>query len=225
MSRLVPAPPRPFSPAFETWPRGRTLFRVHSSRRRPGEFNPGVGEPTRFAFFGEPVVPVLYAGGSAEAAVAESLLHDVGMSDGLITHETYRGRLLSAVTPARDLRLVQLHSGGLLKLRVEPAQLTATSAAHYPDTVAWAAAAHACDPRADGLVWMSWRWNSQPAVILFGDRVDEGDLEAPDHVVHRFDTQGSFAWLARLCHELDVDVQPPPSADWAASLLALLRDA
>lgn len=224
MTGLVPPPPDPFSALIETWPAGGPLYRVHSAQRRATEFNPGVGERTRFAFFGDPPVPVLYGGGSPETAVAETLLHDVGMANALLGHEVYRGRHLSEVVPRRDLQLVQLHSGGLVKLGVEPQELTATSAAHYLQTVRWAEAAHRGHPDADGLVWMSRRWNGQASVLLFGDRVEEADLESSSRPLHDFDLERSFAWLYDFCRRLGVDVQPPPSGAWAVTLLAMLGD-
>ncbi|WP_179577397.1 RES domain-containing protein [Leifsonia psychrotolerans] len=56
---------------------GHELYRVHSRQRAGNAFNPGSGKPTRFAFFGDPTVPVLYAADTEAAAVCESLLHDL----------------------------------------------------------------------------------------------------------------------------------------------------
>ena len=55
------APPSPFKPAIETLSAGHLLYRVFTSSRTPIEFNPGVGAPTRFGFFGRPAVPIMYA--------------------------------------------------------------------------------------------------------------------------------------------------------------------
>lgn len=224
MSQLVPPPPDPFEPVLETWPAGLPLWRVHPLRRGAAEFNPGMGEPTRFAFFGSPVVPVLYAGANPEAAVAETLLHDLGGTGGFLPHEIYRGRVLSEVRPIRDLTLVQLHGGGLIKLGLEAQQLTATTAAHYPETVAWAQAAHRGVATADGLVWMSRRWNSARCVMLFGDRVAGADLEVEGGSRRQLDSEEAFLWLADLCATIGVDVQPPPPGEWVAGLLSRLGE-
>lgn len=224
MSGLVPPPPDPFEPWVEVWEAGVPLHRVHPRRRAATEFNPGYGEPTRFAFFGSPEVPVLYGGQTPESAVAETLLHDVGGTGGFVPHEVYRGRVLSTLHPRRDLCLVQLHGGGLPRLGVEAQQLTATTAAHYARTVAWAERAHVAIPDADGLVWMSRRWNSARSVVLFGDRVRTADLSVAGAPLHHFDREESFLWLAELCAAVGIDVQPPPAGEWAAGLLALLDD-
>jgi hypothetical protein len=55
-------------------PKGHRLYRVFTNTRPPTEFNPGIGAATRFGFFGKPVVPIMYAADTEEAAVAESLL-------------------------------------------------------------------------------------------------------------------------------------------------------
>lgn len=54
-------PPDRFDAADEPLPRGQRLYRGHSNTRTVAEFNPGVGSPTRLAFFGDPSVPVVYA--------------------------------------------------------------------------------------------------------------------------------------------------------------------
>jgi hypothetical protein len=72
----VKGPPDPFKPAIETLPKGHRLYRVFTNTRPPTEFNPGVGAATRFGFFGKPVVPIMYAADTEEAAIAETLLHE-----------------------------------------------------------------------------------------------------------------------------------------------------
>lgn len=206
----MPDPPEPFAPLFETWTAGQELYRVHKVAvdRAANTFNPRFGHRTRFAFFGDPPVPVLYAGQSTEAAVAESLLHDLGDLDGLLSPAHYLEYMVSRLSPARDLKLVRLHSDGLIRLGVEPFQLTDTDASHYPRTVRWAAATHD-QTDADGLVWMSRRWNTERAVVLFGDRVREQDLVELLPPVHVFRTYPSFAWLEGLCGPLGITVEPP----------------
>ena len=70
-------PPVPFDPATATVAAGHLLYRVLSATRTATDFNPGFGSPTRFGFFGTPVVPILYAADTEDAAIAETMLHDV----------------------------------------------------------------------------------------------------------------------------------------------------
>ena len=46
----VRPPPDPFEAQVEELPAGSVLHRVYGNQRRAAEFNPGFGEPTRFAF-------------------------------------------------------------------------------------------------------------------------------------------------------------------------------
>ncbi len=82
------------------------------------------------------------------------------------------------VRPNRDLRLIELHGYGLKRLDLHPHELTSTDPTEYASTVAWAKALHAAATDADGLLWMSDQFNTQRALMLFGDRVSESDLDA-----------------------------------------------
>lgn len=70
-------PRTPLDPAIEKLPAGHLAYRVFTATRKATEFNPGIAAPTRFGFFGKPVVPIMYAADTEEAAVAETLLHDI----------------------------------------------------------------------------------------------------------------------------------------------------
>ena len=206
--RLVPAPPRPIDPLIHTWPAGQPCYRVHDRRFRAGQFNPGPLPRTRFAFFADPPVPVLYAGGAPEAAVAESVFHDVPITGGRVSGAAVRNRVLSTLEPVRDLRLAQFHSGGLLRPGIKPRNLTDTEADHYPRTVAWAHAVHN-DTDLDGITWMSRRRNGSPALVLFGDRVDEHTLTINDSLARSFIHPDHFEWLAALGQQVNIQVMPP----------------
>lgn len=206
--RLVGYPPRPIDPLIEGWAAGRAIHRVHGPDRQATSFSPGPRPLTRFAFFGEPIVPVLYGAEGEEAAVAETLLHDLPTVGGRLVPERYRGRVVSQVLPRRELRLAQLHGGGLRRLGARSTNLTDTTAAHYIRTVQWAAAIHK-DTDLDGIVWMSRQWNSQKAVVLFGDRVGSRELSVDPTLGRSFATPDGFEWLAALCQHLKVVVIPP----------------
>ena len=201
---VVPDPPQPFDPETIELPVGETLFRVHDKDRDGCDFNPDIGAPTRFAFFGDPSVPVLYAAATDRAAIAESLLHDIPMTGGQLMHSAYRDRRMSRLTTRRDLRLASLMGLGLRRLGVSADQVTTTRAAHYGRTVLWAQAAHASG--FDGLVYMSRQCNSDRAYVFFGDRANDA-----------FDLDPSYRWnfgdplegrpqLVTFCNTLGVEV-------------------
>lgn len=163
----VPQPPEPFHPEVEILEAGTLLLRVGSATRSIAAFNPGHGSPSRFAFFGEPPVPVLYAAQTERAAVAETLLHDVPLTGGTLSWDAYARVVMGRLRLVRPLRSASLRGLGLHRLGVEAREVTDTPPATYERTVAWAAAAHAHG--LDGVVWTARLCNASRAVALFGD--------------------------------------------------------
>ena len=125
---MVTRPPSPFEPAVTNLPAGQRLYRVLSSTRTATEFNPGVGAPTRFAFFGNPVVPVMYTAESEDAAIAETLLHDIPVDGGVLPYDQYAGTALVRLEVTRALRLAVLHGIGLRQLKAAAHDVTASPA-------------------------------------------------------------------------------------------------
>ncbi|AIY00226.1 hypothetical protein ART_0627 [Arthrobacter sp. PAMC 25486] len=183
------------------------MYRLFSnvSGRRANQFNPGMGSRTRFAYFGNPPVPVLYAAATDEAAICETLLHDVPMAGGMITAEACRDKVMARILPTRELRLAKFMGTGLRTLKIEAKDITATTAARYGETVHWAAAAHAAG--LDGAVWMSHRCNTDRAYVLFGDRVDMADLVVDSQWARAFALEPDLAWLTDFCVPLHVEVR------------------
>lgn len=202
---VTPVPPKPFNPQTATLDVGTQLYRVFTGAegRTATTFNPGFGAPTRFAFFGTPVIPVLYASATEEAAVAETLLHDIPVSGGILPYDKYARTVMARLQVARPVRVGVLHGLGLRQLKVTVAELTASGAETYPETVKWAQAAH--DAEFDGLVWMSRLCNDAKAYVFFGDRCDDAFIQ--DSTFGRlFATGADQLWLIDLCAPLHVDV-------------------
>ncbi|TXR47058.1 RES domain-containing protein [Phyllobacterium endophyticum] len=61
-------------------------------------------------------------------------------------------------------------------------QLCDTAAADYNSTARWSLVIHQSRPDAQGLIWTSKRCDPQQAVLLFGDRVAETDLNGMSNV-------------------------------------------
>lgn len=203
---LVPAPPPGVDLPTTVLPAGTHLYRVHDARHPATGFNPGQGQPSRFAFFPDPTgrpVPVLYAGQTPQAAVFESVFHDT--VPGQVVHpRQWRSRVLSVLEVTRDLTVAQFHSAGLGRLDLYPRNLTDTPPTAYPQTVAWAQAAHA--QGLAGCVWMSRQHNTDQAWVLFGDRVPpDGLREIGDHPARRvFALPVHESWLARQAEAVEV---------------------
>lgn len=206
----ITPPPDPFDARAHVLPAGRELHRVHG-HRAANVFNPGLGGPTRFAPFTDPTdptkgaVPTLYAAETDEAAVCETLLHDVPLDGGRLRAAGYRGMRESTVVLRRDVRLCALMGPGLRRLGAAPQHLTATDGDVYDRTVRWAEAAHRAG--FEGLAWMSARENTSQAYMFFGDRVAESDLEVTAGGRGSFDRgESGFAWLAAFCALVKVEL-------------------
>lgn len=204
---MVKAPPTPFKPAIEKLPAGHLLYRVLTAKRRPSEFNPGVGVPTRFGFFGDPVVPIMYAAETEEAAVAETLLHDMPVEGGGLPYGQYSGKALVRLEVTREVRLAVLHGLGLRRLKVSADEVTSSPASTYRHTVRWAEAAHGIG--VEGMVWMSRLCNDARGYVFFGDRCRDAFTQDPSHA-RIFASPADQMWLIDLCAPLHVDVLLQP---------------
>jgi hypothetical protein len=192
------------------------MYRGHGLGTDPRRFNPGVGSPTRFAFFPDATtgatVPVFYAGNTVDVAIAERLFHDLPLGPGsALVVPRYRNVAYSKLAPRRNLRLAALYSDGLRRLGLQNHQICDTDAVEYPDTVRWAAALHSrTDLALDGIVWMSRQFNSEHAVVLFGDRVLSTDLDVdPDDNDIPFATGRGLGTLLIAADRARVHVQTP----------------
>jgi hypothetical protein len=178
----VPPPPSPAEadPLVEVWPAERTLVRVHPARCRPSQFNPGA-KPARFRPFADAdgVVPTMYGATDFDGALSETVFHDLPhpAAGQVLTHAALYPLVRSQVRPTRDLRLVLLAGYGLDRLRVAREQLIMSPPKEYERTARWGEALYRCGERPDGLVWVSRQYELSRAVMLFGRRVREGELQ------------------------------------------------
>lgn len=191
-----------------TLPVGHLIYRVLSAHRRATDFNPGVGAATRFGFFGDPVVPIMYAADTEDAAIAETLLHDIPQRGGVLPYDQYAGKVLVRLRITKRIHVGVLHGNELRRLKVTAAELTSSPASSYPSTVRWAEAAH--EAGLDGLVWMSRQCNDTKAFVFLGDRCDGGFAQDPTHA-RIFASPADQIWLIDRCAPLHVDVLLQPS--------------
>jgi RES domain len=172
-----PRPRPPLDVALEPLAAGSELVRVHHRRFAPREFNRSRSPTARFRPFGDPVVPTLFAARDPDAALAESVFHDVpSRGTRQLARAALADRVLSRIAPRRDLTLMALHGYGLQRLGVTHGELIEAPASAYAWTAEWARALHAMRRDADGMVWMARRFTGRPALILFGDRVGDDEL-------------------------------------------------
>lgn len=201
----VPNPPQPFQPDEFVLAMGSPLYRVCSNSRKVTDFNPeGMPAINRFSFFGDPQVPVLYAAQTDEAAICETLLHDISDEGGYIKPTDYRDKIMGLVRPTRDLKLASFMGTGLRKLKVSQRRLTDTPSSQYASTNRWAQAAHGAG--FDGIVWIARKCNTAQAYVLFGDRLGDDSLKADAEFGRVFAAGEGFDWLVDFCGPLHVEV-------------------
>jgi hypothetical protein len=178
----VPPPPSPFEPINTlNLPAGTALHRIHASTYGGDQFNPCQGGPTRFAPIYDPpgtCIPTIYAAETPEAAVFETVFHDVPANATLkaVALTKVLSRSHSIVEVARPLLLAKLFAPDLKALGVTRQQVTEALPAHYTATAAWAVAFHGTRADIHGLVWTSNQCDPQQAYVLFGDRISSGAL-------------------------------------------------
>lgn len=171
---IVPKAPTAFPTHVTDLPVGAVLWRIHAESLAGDTFNPGFGF-SRFAPIG-PVrkrVPTAYAADGFEAAVYETIFHDLDPAQRFKTYPL--GKLAdvrcSVLRVASPLALRSFLAPDLMKLGVARNQLIDTSAREFPDTRRWSAALHRKDTATHGMVWESRSYPSSLAMMFFGDRV------------------------------------------------------
>lgn len=159
----------------------RSWHRVYSARDTFESPNPGIGS-TRFAPFPNLVtdtqVPTLYLAESLDAALLETVFHNVDASSNstVISRRDLHGHLHAEVLPPRELTLIDLRDPELKRLQIERGQLVTSPAEHYPCTRRVAQILHGLGTSVDGLLWHSRQAEQHglPKVevaVVFCDRV------------------------------------------------------
>ena len=182
---LPSPPPRKGSPGLRVIEAG-SWWRVHRFSGSTGRFAPhafndtGLGS-ARFSPLRSvraDVIPTLYAAGTLESALMETVLHDVPFPSQGHIHDLDRGLQsdlhVSQIEIGESLQLVDLTKIGLQRMGLKVSELFKTDADAYPRTRDWAQWIHATVPQAHGLYWMSARQPEGAAMMLFGDRVASG---------------------------------------------------
>ena len=173
----VPSPSTTLgAPNYFTLKRREIVHRIHLTKFNANSFNPCAGQATRFAPIQDNkgnCVPSLYAGSSFDAAVYETLFHDIPVNAiyKTIPRQNVLNRSHGELMVVRQMYLVQLRNPDLLIWNIQREELIGTSAMHYSQTAPWAEAIHHQFPKADGLIWTSNQCDPDAAYLFFGDRV------------------------------------------------------
>ena len=196
----LPRPPSPFPGISVTVIKaGTVLHRTHARAFRPAQFNPCLGQPTRFAPFDDAAgrcVPTLYAANTREAAAFETIFHDIEATAAFKTVRlnTVQARSFSRIATTRDLRLVSLFTPDLKAWRLQRSDLIDTPKSVYDQTVLWAKAVHEAHVNVDGLIWTSRQCDPERCMVLFEDRISERAFD----VLERLDVAADAALLLEI---------------------------
>jgi hypothetical protein len=170
------------APNYFNLKRRTIVHHIHLTAFAATSFNPCAGQATRFAPIHETsgiCVPSIYAGSSLDAAIYETIFHDVPTKASFktIPKQSVVIRSHAELEVVRQLRLIQLRNPDLLKWHIRRKQLIGSSAKRYAQTAQWAEAIHHQFPQAEGLIWTSNQCDPDDAYIFFGDRVTATDFK------------------------------------------------
>ncbi len=215
-SSATPEPAGDLHASFTELIVGTVLHRVHQSQYQADQFSPGLRGNARFSPIQDnqgQAIPTLYAGTTLPCALMETVFHDVPHTAGFKSFDKAKlaGQVHSTVRVEADLQLVDLSSVALRKLGVTRMQLIDTEKDQYPATRNWAMALHRQCPQAQGLSWVSRQDDSARAVVLFGDRIAEGALQAGDGSQSLTDDPGTYDAVLDLADRIGVSIIPGKS--------------
>lgn len=185
---LVPAPPCPLTCNTHTLPAGTVVHRIHDTRFRAEEFNPGIQGNSRFAPISTAagtLIPTCYAATTFACAAYETIFHDIDPDAPFksVAWTKIASLSYSTLTLERPLRMASFFSADLMKWGLSRTQLVDTAPTTYPKTRLWAAAVHESDASLDGMIWTSRKFDEAKAMLIFGTRVPPGDFSAKSSVV------------------------------------------
>ncbi|ERK12913.1 hypothetical protein L581_3044 [Serratia fonticola AU-AP2C] len=189
------------------------MHRIHQDIYQGDQFNPGVKGNARFSPITDAkgaAIPTLYAAYTFDAALMESVFHDVSHAPGYKHYDKNKlnQQVHSTVKVSQNLVLADLSSVALRKLGVQRKQLIDTEKDQYPNTREWAKAIHRQHPDIQGLSWISRQDDSARAVMLFGDRIPAGTLQQIGASRNLLQDEKAYAELLDLAERIGADVVP-----------------
>ena len=223
MANVKPPAAPPGSPVLTTVAAGTVLYRIHQKIYTADSFNPlpshryyGGG---RFDGTNDDPYPFLYAGGTVDNCIAETLLRDLPVADTgarSLARVKVRGRRISALTVATDIEVVSLVSGTDLGAVAQDPWLTVADPCDYAQTRHWGHWIRQHASTAGGYVWASRREPMTMSYVLFGDRVPAGavsdtpsDPALPLGVRADFDSRAGLLHLRRKLRQWNVTIARP----------------
>ncbi len=163
-------------------PSTQILHHLHRTEFSANSFNPGFGNGRFHPFHAADgnSVPTFYAANTEEGAYCETLLRALdcnSLSPRLIPGKRVWGYAYAQLQTQTPLLLAHLSGNQLIRLGLTRAVLLEPGPLHYPATSAWAAAIHTVYPQLHGIAWISRQHDASTCYMLFGDRVQEAQLQ------------------------------------------------
>ena len=182
LGERVPIPPKRLEqPNVVELGTGKVIHRIHKREYQGNHFNPCKGGKTRFAPLydqNQNCIPTLYAADTVEAAIFETILHDVPLESDFKTIPLNIRQLYqhTELLLCRSLKVASMRAPDLMKWEVRSTFLIGCAARYYGYTVQWAESIHRQFQELDGLLWTSNLCDPDTALLLFGDRVASSEL-------------------------------------------------
>jgi hypothetical protein len=155
-------------------------------------------------------VPTLYVGETYEAAAFETIGRNLPPRPQarLIYEQDLKGVGHARLRLTRTLRLAPFFRQNLGMLGQTRQSMIDTDATSYEQTVQWAARVHEMFPHLDGLIWTSHQHDRDFACVLFGGRVQPGDLHSIKSSMRPIDAGRGRDRLLRFTTEFGIDIVP-----------------
>ena len=170
------------TPNYIALGKGDVIERIHNRNYAGDAFNPGRGSATRFAPIKDSSgtnIPTLYAADTLEAAIFETIFHDVlaKTKKKRVSKVVVTARAHAQLEAKRDLKLASLRQADLIKWGIKRNDLITTTPKLYASSAEWSEAIHHQFSDVEGLVWTSNQCDPDTAYLFFGDRVDASDFK------------------------------------------------
>lgn len=158
-----------------------TLERVHDRNFGANRFNPCEGAPTRFAPMHDAqgnCIPSLYAADTLEAAIFETIFHDIPVTARrkTVPRTLVQSRAHGSLAVLRELRLISLRGPDLRRWRISRDALLASPPKFYGNTARWAEVVHQQFRDVEGLLRTSNQCDPDTSYLFFGGRVKPEDF-------------------------------------------------
>ena len=191
------------------WP-ARPLWRIYAKVFGPLGFNGTNKGDARFSPIKHAgaIIPTMYAATGVQAALMETVLHDVPLpSIGFVLRlNTFtEQRRVAQLHTAIPLQLADLSTVGLRRMGFARADVVDSDKLHYPVTRQLAAWVYTQCPDVHGLAWTSRQDDSAQAVVLFETRLPAGALGVV-HQDQEFTNGPHYAALVELLGRLGASI-------------------